>query len=138
MGRWHHIHDIPLFLRCSGCDKQVRVSNAEHYRVHQNISETGWIRSDEDKILCPSCAKNGSPSNIVTIEKLGEMVKKQWNLTFVRPISRDGDVFYFSAAGFNLLRPLSITVTHDREHGIYHAMLYDGTDKDLGNVNTAS
>ena len=137
MGRWHHMHDIPLFLRCSGCDKQSRVSEVEHYRVRQNISESGWICTEEGKTLCPSCAKDGPPSDIVTIERLGEMVKKQWDLTFVRPISRAGDVFYFSAAGFNLLRTLSITVTHDSEHGVYNAMLYDGTDKDLGNVNTA-
>ena len=138
MGRWHHMHDLPIFLRCSGCDRQERISEKEHYRVHRGTSESGWIRTKEDKILCPSCVKNGPPSGVVTIDKLAEIMQKQWNLTYCRPISRNDDAFYFSAAGFNKLRPLSITVLHDKETDAYHATLFDGTDKDLGNVNTAS
>lgn len=137
MGRWHYMHDLPLFLRCYGCGLQIRVSEPEHYRVHQGISQSGWIRTKDDKILCPSCVENGIPSDAVTIEKIGELVKKQWNLAYVKPISQNGNDFYFMASGFGLLRQLSITVTHDREQNAYRVTVYDGVSRDLGNLNTA-
>lgn len=86
-------------------------------------------------MLCPSCAKNGVPDGLMTMEKLADLIKQQWNLTYVRPTGQKDNTYFFAAAGMGVLRPLSITV--QREENTYHVTLFDGQEKPLGNLNIA-
>ncbi|MFD1675632.1 hypothetical protein [Alicyclobacillus fodiniaquatilis] len=136
--RWHRMHENPIFLRCRGCDSQIRVSENERFQVMNGTSRFGWKYTKEHNILCPSCLQDGIPNDVITMEKMAEYLKRQWALTYVRPRCKKENKYYFETAGFGLLQTLYLTVTYDEESGIYNVELYDGKHKELGVLNVAS